>query len=400
MTASIRLVLGTQRTHSLLARGVRGCLLAGAWFTTISLAPPVPVVAADEPSLRIVYPRSGDVFPARSQVIVQIEVSGAEPDAVGVGVRGSLPQELKTSPPYAMSVTFPAKVGSVEIGAFARTSRGPLNASVTVALTPTPLPEGTSLTDLRVRPTSLALPYPGASYVFSVMGTLSDGSLLAMRGAADGTTYATESETEDVVRVSPTGTVTAVAAGTDRIRVTNGTTTVVVSVKVENAVPACGNGRIDLDEECDDGGTDSGDGCSSDCGAESSTTTTPPPSSTTTTSLSSTTPTTLILGCGTAGLPALRCALAAWPPSECGAVKLPRGLERNFVRASRVAMKLDAGPPAQRQARKLLRKLTTTLKAAGRVAGSKKAKRLGDGCVDAILALVGQARGLLATVTP
>jgi len=41
-----------------------------------------------------------------------------------------------------------------------------------------------------------------------------------------------------------------------------------VSVSIDASIGACGNGKIDSDEECDDGNTQNGDGCSSKCKIE------------------------------------------------------------------------------------------------------------------------------------
>jgi len=266
----------TQRVVDLLNAPVEGGLFAAAMPSpgTVELLNSCPVVIPPTPpailssaaavaapgTISITSPAPGTIVTPGDAVTVTVETVGVQPQAVLIVGPGNA--VYLEAPPFTTSFTIPVtSIGGYVLNAMAfyTGSAGAFAAPISLNLNIT-----AALTSISVVNDALVLQRPGSTQQLLVVGTYSDGVRRNITHAP-GTVYQA-TNLASVASVSATGFVTALGAGRATIAIGSGS--VVTSIDVKVGEPACGDGVLDPGEQCDDGDTRNGDGCSSTCQLE------------------------------------------------------------------------------------------------------------------------------------
>jgi cysteine-rich repeat protein len=214
--------------------------------------------------LVITSPTAGTPVTPGGTVHVTLDVlNGFEPELILV--LGDGQAEILTAPPYEVDFTIPAEsIGSLSLQAMAFSVTGELAFSEPVTL---PVSLTTTLNSIQILGGDVVLDRPGKSRQLKVLGVYSDGVKRDLSTVALGTTYTVSNAGPlPFAMVSPTGVVTALRPGDVTISAANSGKFTSVSVRI--GTPRCGDAELDDGEQCDDGNTADGDGCSATCQSE------------------------------------------------------------------------------------------------------------------------------------
>ena len=179
-------------------------------------------------------PTPGTVVSPGQVVNLTFNVTGGVPAVQGMFSANGALYPMSGPPPYTLPYTVPTgRAGSINVAAFAFGSQN-YAAATSLTVLPTQAP-----TQLTATPSSLNLALQGSSFPLTVTGSYADGSQIDLTTAEAGTTYATQSGSNNVLSVSTAGIVTANATGQDTVVVANGglTAKVPVTVNITNHAP-------------------------------------------------------------------------------------------------------------------------------------------------------------------
>ena len=215
-------------------------LLRGFVLTGIFLSAFLTEGAFADEVINIVSPEEGEIFAPGETITVEVEPApGTDLDVVFVGFPKTLGYEASdTTEPYELELTLPDDViGSVviESAAHGEDESDVFSDSVEIQLQP----EG-ELISLTVTPLlDVEMSFLGDKEDIQVRGTFADQTVAFLNGPEFGTTYQTQSGTENVIAVSDNGVVTAQGNGEDAVIVSNDDLSkeVKFNVNITNTLP-------------------------------------------------------------------------------------------------------------------------------------------------------------------
>lgn len=148
----------------------------------------------------------------------------------------------------------------------------PSTPTPTASATPTATPTSTSTATPTSTPTLTATTTPTTTPTTTATSTPTTSPTLTPTGTASVTATASPTGTATVTpTITPTGTATGTPTTTPTGTATRTPTLTATATATATATPtaACGDGTLNAGEQCDDGNTDNGDCCSSNCEFES-----------------------------------------------------------------------------------------------------------------------------------
>ncbi|MCF6301063.1 MAG: hypothetical protein L3J52_08100, partial [Proteobacteria bacterium] len=174
-------------------------------------------------------PAEGAIVAPGDTVQVQFDITNGEPVS---GVLFSFNGEFRSingPPPYSFEITAPAnKAGRINI--YAQTiGSGSEDYGVDSHIIVQP---GQAAVSLTATPFEINFTQPGRSLPLHVIAKYSDETEIDISSGVAGTTYATQSGTENIISVNSDGVINAVATGEDDILISNSGQTVSVPVYV------------------------------------------------------------------------------------------------------------------------------------------------------------------------
>ncbi len=175
-------------------------------------------------------PSPGTTVLPGEQVQIRFDITGGSmQDKVLFSVDGQF-HVIEGAPPYVFDYTVPDyKVGRIDIYAQTSSVSGPetyaVKSYLIVQLSEPPI-------SISASPNTLTLSRIGETYPLRVIGEFSDGSQIDITSSAAGTTYVTQSGTENVIAITAEGIVEARGNGQETVLITNSgqTTSVLVNV--------------------------------------------------------------------------------------------------------------------------------------------------------------------------
>lgn len=216
-----------------------------------TLITPMTAFAQSGSALTITSPNSGTVVNTGQTIIVTVEAATTMDKVLLSGPGIAL---VDTSAPYSFEMVIPLEAqGTIQLSATGRDSSNNFHFSEPISL----LVDSTViLTGISVDQTSLVMTKANEQWALTVYGTFSNGSVIDISSANEGTTYA--SLNPAVATVSAEGLITSIASGTTEVQVRNGSlqASVEVVVDIVNQAPVAvageditiaENGQVSLD---------------------------------------------------------------------------------------------------------------------------------------------------------
>ncbi len=205
-----------QKARSKVAKSIRIVRAAAAFALAIAIAISARSAMAQE--LQITSPTTGTTAVPSQTVTITVQVAAGASFPSGVSIIGSDPlggAGPVTVAPYSLSLTIPAGTapGPYIITAIGIDSTGALTASTPITLQIEPASAPTSI---NVLPTQVVLSAIGASASLHVIATFPDSSTADV---TEDTNMSYTPADPTIVSAGPTGTITAVGAGTTTVDV-------------------------------------------------------------------------------------------------------------------------------------------------------------------------------------
>lgn len=163
-------------------------------------------------------PLSGTVVKPSENVEIKFDIQGGEKQEFAFFQIGNEVMRVEGEPPYVVKYKIPSnKAGKISIHA---DTIGSNKEAYSFESHVVVVPEGTPVSISSSREDVL-LSQVGSTHQLEVIGKYPDGSKFNIAEGELGTTYATESDTEDIITVSPDGLIEAKEEGLDSVLITN-----------------------------------------------------------------------------------------------------------------------------------------------------------------------------------
>lgn len=212
--------------------------------------------------LQIVSPTPNTVVTPGGTVRVVVQpLNNFQPRTVII--QGGGGAHVISTAPFELDIPVPVEVhGTFSVRAMAfSVSGGNIAFAAQVNM---PVSINTTLNSIEILGGDIVLDRPNRTRQLRVLGSYSDGVKRDLSTSAQGTTYSVSNAgTLPFASVSTSGLLTSLRAGDVTISASNGSQRTSVSVRI--GASRCGDAVLDVGEECDDGNTANGDGCSATC---------------------------------------------------------------------------------------------------------------------------------------